>query len=148
MSRLHMAVLATVDPARGAAASDLWKASAVGAVAMLALVMLAIAHRNGRTQLLDRAGAAAQRIFPTANPASALASALVLGTLLPAGFGYYWDVATHIDTGRDPGPFANFAHYPILLGLAGTALAGFLLIIMGCPPRGPETVRIADGWHV
>ncbi len=59
-------------------------------------------------------------------------------------FGFYWDVSTHIDNGRDPGPFANPSHYFILAGLAGIALAGFLsLLLARDEPRGPVFVGFA-----
>jgi hypothetical protein len=40
-------------------------------------------------------------------------------SLIVAVFGFYWDVATHIDHGRDDGVFGNAAHWPILVGLTG-----------------------------
>jgi hypothetical protein len=73
---------------------------------------------------------------------------MVAGTSqLIAVFGYYWDVAKHIDTGRDPGPFGTPAHYPILIGLFGIALAGFLAIALGAPKQVPTSVRITSRWH-
>src|SRR4051794_4839306 len=68
-------------------------------------------------------------------------------SLLTAVFGFYWDVSTHIDNGRDPGPFANPAHYFIILGLAGIALAGYVAVVLGMREgeQGGVTFR---GWHV
>ena len=48
------------------------------------------------------------------------------GSLAIAVFGMYWDIAIHIDQGRDEGPLANTAHYFILLGLFGIFFAGLL----------------------
>ena len=38
-----------------------------------------------------------------------------------AVFGMYWDISTHLDAGRDAGPFANASHYFILAGLFGSS---------------------------
>ena len=48
---------------------------------------------------------------------------------LVAGFGFYWDVAEHIDNGRDPGPLANPAHYFILAGLFAASFG----VLLGFP---------------
>jgi hypothetical protein len=67
------------------------------------------------------------------------------GGLLIAVFGMYWDIATHIDAGRDEGPFANASHYFILVGLAMIFLAGALACAM--PDRKPSdaAVRLPRG---
>lgn len=69
-------------------------------------------------------------------------------SLIVAVFGYYWDVSTHIDNGRDLGPFANPSHYFILFGLAGIALAGGLSLVSGCDEDTPSSVALRDGWEV
>jgi len=77
-----------------------------------------------------------------------LPHAVAGGGLVIAVSGYYWDVAKHIDTGRDPGPFGTAAHYPILIGLFGVALGGFLAVTLGCDgDEVPTSVRLARGWH-
>ena len=48
---------------------------------------------------------------------AALPSAITVVSLLVAVSGYYWDVSWHIDRGRDPGAFANPAHWLIIIGL-------------------------------
>src|ERR671937_2731271 len=83
----------------------------------------------------------------------ALPSAIAGGSALIAVFGFYWDVAKHIDTGRDPSPFGTPAHYPILIGLAGLALAGYVGIMLGGGPGGvrariPTALRLSSDWHV
>ena len=50
-------------------------------------------------------------------------------------FGMYWDIALHIDDGRDAGPLANPAHYLILVGLFGIFAAGVLAVSL--PRRRP-----------
>ena len=61
----------------------------------------------------------------------------------------YWDISIHIDNGRDAGPLANIAHYPILLGLMGIFAAGWLAIFL--PPKGtrpgPAPIRLSREWY-
>ena len=56
-------------------------------------------------------------------------------------FGLYWDISTHLDAGRDPGPFANASHYFILVGLFGVSFAGLLAIFL--PTEQPGRDRAA-----
>ena len=87
------------------------------------LLLLCAGHRSGRIWLLGRAAAAAERA--TGLPGwTALPSALAPLSLLTALFGMYWDIALHIDVGRDTGPLDNPAHYLILVGLFGIFSAG------------------------
>ena len=46
------------------------------------------------------------------------------------------------------GPFANVAHYPILLGLGGIALAGFLAAVLGADARDRAAIDWAPGWRI
>lgn len=72
-----------------------------------------------------RAGELGERV--SGLPGWAAVPAGIAGiSLLIAVFGFYWDVATHIDNGRDPGPFANPSHWFILIGLIGIAVAGYV----------------------
>src|SRR5258708_39838376 len=80
---------------------------------------------------------------PWASPPAAVAGV----ALLVAVTGFYWDVATHIDRGRDTGPFGTAAHYPILIGLGGIAVAGLLAITLGWrQQRRPTWVQVQRGW--
>jgi hypothetical protein len=54
---------------------------------------------------------------------------LGLGVLLTAAFGYYWDVAWHIELGRDETIF-TVPHSLIVLGLAGIGATGVLAQVM------------------
>ena len=75
-----------------------------------------MAHRQGRIRWLSALGDFSARV--SGFPAWYALPAAVAGiSLLVAVTGFYWDVATHIDNGRDPGPFGNAAHFPILIGL-------------------------------
>lgn len=125
---------------------DLIPAVIVAAVASAALVGLAVAHRRGRTRLLHRMSLLSETVSGT--PGWAALPALVAGAaLLTAVFGFYWDVAIHIDQGRDAGPFANPSHYPIMVGLAGVLLAGVLAVTLGTEDEHPTAVRIGRGWY-
>src|SRR5918998_1325971 len=74
--------------------------------------------------------------------------AFVVGSLFLAVLGMYWDIAIHLDEGRDEGPLANAAHYLILLGLFGVFFAGLLAVAL---PRGGRpsaaAVRVAGDWY-
>jgi uncharacterized membrane protein len=107
---------------------------------------LAFAHRAGRTTLLTRLADFSARL--TGLPGwAALPLGILGGSLLIAVFGMYWDIATHIDAGRDEGPFANASHYLILAGLFGIFFAGLVAIFLPTERPGRAAVRIAEGWH-
>jgi hypothetical protein len=103
-----------------------------------------VGHREGRISLLRNLGAFGERVsgLPgwVAVPISVHGGGLII-----AVFGMYWDIATHIDAGRDEGPFANASHYFILVGLAMIFLAGALACAM--PDRKPSdaSVRLPRG---
>ena len=138
--------LAQGDPAGGAPTEDLIPAAIVGAVVLVLLFGFSIAHRRGRTSVLARIGEFGERASGMPRWA-AVPLGLTAGSLIVAVFGFYWDVATHIDNGRDPGPFANPAHYLIIFGLAGIALAGVIAILFGAE-KSATSVQTAEGWHV
>jgi hypothetical protein len=132
-----------VAPARGAPLEDLIPATVVALLGISVLAWVAISYRRGGARWLRALAAFASRVggLPMWAGLPALVAAV---SLLCAMFGFYWDVATHIDSGRDPGPFANPSHYFILAGLVGIALAGFLSVLLGRDaPRGPVFVGFA-----
>ena len=133
-------------PAGGVPTEDLIPAGIVGAVLVAAVAFFGWAHRAGRTTLLTKGGRLAQRITGLP-PFAAIPVALVGTSLLVAVFGFYWDVSTHIDNGRDPGPFANPSHWFIIVGLLGIALAGVLCMLIGVDEEHPTGIRVRDGWH-
>src|SRR3954452_9238651 len=118
-------LFAAGEPAGGAPVQDLVPAALVGGLLTLAVLAIGLGHRAGRITILTRLAALSERVVPVPGWA-ALPVLVTLGSLGVAAFGFFWDVATHIDTGRDSGPFANVAHYPILAGLAGVAAARLL----------------------
>lgn len=139
-------LLAHGEPAGGASGADILYGSIGAAVIFGALAVLGVAHRSGRTRLLTGLGGVAERV--TGLPAwSSLPAAVAGGALLLAAFGFYWDVATHIDNGRDPGPFANPSHYFIIFGLLGIFVAGLFGTLLGVPDGTSTGVRIRSGWH-
>lgn len=128
--------------ARGFPASQVIPASLLTAIGTGAVLLLALRYRQGRLPWLDRVAARASR--GTGLPAWAALPVKVAGpSLLVAGFGFYWDVAWHIDRGRDDGPFSTPAHYPIVMGLAGIGLAGLLAVILDRDPLAP--IRLPFG---
>lgn len=146
MNLITSLLASTAPPARGAPIGDILWASAVATLLSAVVLWVAAAHRAGRIAWLGRAAKRAQRV--TGLPGWAALPLLVTGAAqLIAVFGFYWDVAKHIDTGRDPGPFGTAAHYPILVGLAGITLGGFLAIVLGADEDSPGAVRLARGWH-
>ena len=147
---LNMSLLsAAVDPARGTPTQDLIPATVVALVAIVGLAVIARAHRAGRFKGVAALGGLASRhpALRQLPPWASLPIAVTTGSLLMAVFGFYWDVSTHIDNGRDPGPFANPAHWFILLGLAGIALAGFLALLLADDDETPGTVQLTKTWR-
>ena len=141
------AFAASAPPARGAPVHDLLIGSAVAAVLTAAVLWVGMAHRAGRIRWLGALADFSERVSGLPRWA-ALPAAFTGGSLIVAAFGFYWDVAKHIDTGRDPSPFGTAAHYPILAGLAGLTLGGFLAIVLGPESETPTSVRVARDWHV
>ena len=137
---------ATTAPAGGAPLGQVIGATAAGLLLTAALYTLGRLHRSGRTQALDVAATPFARLLRVPRWA-ALPAAIATGSVLIAGFGFYWDVAEHIDNGRDPGPFGTAAHYPILLGLFGIFTAGWLAVVMARGDEASRTgMRLMRGW--
>src|ERR687898_735149 len=141
--------LARADPpAGGAAIGQVVLATGLVTAILGGLALLVWRHRAGRQTALGRAAALAERA--SGLPAwAALPSAVSAVSLLLALFGMYWDISLHIVDGRDAGPLANPAHYPILFGLIGVFVAGWLAVAL--PSRdqrpGPAPIRLAPDWY-
>lgn len=144
-----LAAAEAVQPAGGAPIGQLIMATAFAGTMTIGVLLIAWLHRSGRTQLLTRIGDWVGHIEGLPGWA-ALPAMIGWGSLSLAFLGVYWDISLHLDNGRDDGPLANLAHYPILLGLQGLFLAGVLALVM--PKKGayvgPSAVRIAPGWRV
>jgi hypothetical protein len=137
----------TAAPAGGAPLSDLITLTIVFAVAGLLLLAVSVGHRRERFPLLRRLGEYSERVSGLP-PWAALPNAIGAVSLITAAFGFYWDVSWHIDRGRDPGALANPAHWFIILGLAGVALAGILSIVLGDERVTGSSLRFGRGWNV
>jgi hypothetical protein len=134
------------EPAGGAAVGEAIAATAGAMVATALLAVLIAGHRSGRITVLARVASAAER--HTGLPAWASVPSLLMGiSLLTAVLGMYWDIALHIDNGRDAGPLANPAHYLILIGLYGVLVAGVLSIALAGRERPAKTaVHLGGDW--
>jgi hypothetical protein len=137
----------TTAPARGAPLSDLITLSIIFAVAGLVLLAVAVAHRRGRISWLQRVGDVAEKTSGLP-PWAALPQAIGAVSLIVAAFGFYWDVSWHIDRGRDPGALANPAHWFIIVGLAGIALAGILSLVLGDERSTGSSIHFGRDWNV
>jgi hypothetical protein len=137
---------AAAPPAGGGETSQIVFGTIAAVVLTAAMFALVFAHRSGRTDLLRRAGRLAER--QTGLPGWCSVPLTILSTtLIVAVFGMYWDIATHIDSGRDPGPFANASHYFILAGLFGIFAAGLVAVFMPETRPSRSAVRVPAGWH-
>ncbi|HEX8053706.1 MAG TPA: hypothetical protein VF517_12005, partial [Thermoleophilaceae bacterium] len=134
------------SPAGGAAAAEAVLATVMAIAITLVISVPLAGHVSGRGRLLAWMAEASAK--PSRLPGWAALPNDILGTaLLVAVFGMYWDVALHIDDGRDAGPLANPAHYFILLGLFGVFFAGMASIVLARNERTATSVRLPNGWH-
>jgi hypothetical protein len=137
-------------PAGAAALDEVALASGLALLMTIALGAIVLAHRSGRLPALTRLMATMDRsrFFGTLAPWAQLPLLVAMVSLITALLGMYWDISLHIGLGRDEGPLANPAHYPILFGLFGISAAGVLACAL---PRqdevGPSGVKLAPGWH-
>jgi len=131
-------------PAGGGAMSQVIGGTVGSMIVTVAMFALVLAHRSGRTQVLTRLGAFSERVSGLP-PWAALPLGVLSGSLLVAVFGMYWDIACHLDGGRDPGPFANVSHYFILAGLFGIFLSGLLAVFLPTEKPGTAALRLPGG---
>src|SRR3954471_13552747 len=144
---LPLTLIAKAAPSGGAAIGETIAATAGAAILTAAMFAIVAGHRSGRLPQVKRLAAFTER--SSGIPAwSSLPLFFVVGALLIAVFGMYWDISIHLDQGRDPGPLANAAHYFILAGLFGVFFAGLLsmtLPLKGRPSR--SAIRITGDWY-
>src|SRR4051794_13721925 len=138
--------VAAAKPAGGAAIDQVIIASLLALVATAILLALVFGHRSGRIPVFARLGRVAERTSGLVGWA-ALPGTVLIGALTIAVFGMYWDVGTHLDNGRDPGPLANPAHYFILAGLFGVLFAGVMAMAMPLRDGGRAEVKLPNGWR-
>ncbi|MDQ1706241.1 MAG: hypothetical protein QOF18_2607 [Frankiaceae bacterium] len=146
LSLVTPALAAGFSPARGFPPGQVIPATIVALLLTAGVVLGAVRYRQGRFAALDRlAGAVEAR---SGLPAwAALPTVVTSLSLVIAVFGFYWDVAWHIDKGRDDGPFSTPAHYFIIAGLLGIAVAGVLAIVLDRDDH-PDGIPIRPGWRV
>jgi hypothetical protein len=148
MGYMTLQAAAEAAPAGGAELAQVVIATLGAGIASALLAWVGLGHRSGRLAWPGRLAAFAERNSGLPGWAT-LPSVVGTISLLTAGLGMYWDIALHIDNGRDPGPLANPSHYLILGGLFGILAAGWLAIVL--PGRGerpgPVALRIARDWH-
>ena len=137
------------SPPAGGGAGDQIAIGTIVALVITGLFLLLIrAHRNGRTAVLENLSAFSQRTSGLPGWCS-LPLAVAGGSLIIAVLGMYWDISIHIDQGRDEGPFANAAHYLILIGLFGITAAGLLAMALPKQKPSPTSRKLAGpGWQV
>jgi len=97
--------------------------------------------RNPLAVFFTRIGHSLRQLtgMPGWSMAGALTGLTVLGV---AAFGLYWDVAWHIDNGRDKNLFTP-SHTMILLGLGGLVFAATIAVIYATIERAPVGFRVA-----
>ncbi|ADB30865.1 hypothetical protein Kfla_1770 [Kribbella flavida DSM 17836] len=120
-----------------------------GLVALLyvALAVLLWRERTGRVTLVGRLADTIGRLDGVPRWA-ALTPYLHAVSLLSCAFGVWWDIAVHIDKGRDTGPFGTPAHYPIFFGILGVIVAGVLPIALARKPLPARTIKLTTGWRI
>jgi hypothetical protein len=146
-------LLATVAEKSAGSGAPLWQIALVaGLSGLVTLGTLAaiVAFRRGGARPLARVARWAGRVTGVPGWAALPAMiALVGGAMALAGA--EWDIALHIDEGRDDGPLGTAAHYPILFGLLILFVAGLLAVGLA-PKEGPQAsraaVRIRGLWPV
>ncbi|MDQ3762015.1 MAG: hypothetical protein M3460_10060 [Actinomycetota bacterium] len=150
MTVIVLAVAQEVRPAGGASLDQILIASTAAAVLTAGLLLLGYGHRTGRIPILRWLATITERWpFSAGQPGWVeLPSTLALFSLITALLGMYWDVSLHIADGRDVGPLANPAHYPIMFGLFGVFASGVLAMVLPVGERpGPAAVRITRDWY-
>ncbi|HXJ66692.1 MAG TPA: hypothetical protein VNN79_23275, partial [Actinomycetota bacterium] len=138
-------LIAHFAPARGYPMNQIIPATAVFVVIVAGVTWASIRYRRDRAPRLHAAVRHLEQRtgLPGWLPAGV---AVTTASLVIAVLGFYWDVAVHIDKGRDSGPFGTPAHYPIIFGLLGLALAGVIASVIGSDRDSPTAVRLTRNW--
>ena len=109
-------------------------------LAAIGLIIAALARPNGGGRVFARISDRMERL--TGMPGWAAATLGVgLGGLLIAAIGFYWDVAWHIDLGRDKELFTP-AHDMILLGLMFIPFAAGTAIVLATAAKAETKLRL------
>jgi hypothetical protein len=113
----------------------------------LGLAVLLWRERTGHETVVGRFAGFVGRLDGVPRWA-ALSPYLHVVSLLAAAFGVWWDIAVHIDSGRDSGPFGTPAHYPIFFGILGIIVSGVLPIALAGKPLPARSIRLAKNWRI
>ncbi|MFG1624881.1 hypothetical protein [Kribbella sp. NPDC049227] len=113
----------------------------------VALAVLLWRERTGPVTLVGRLADTIGRLDGVPRWA-ALTPYLHAVSLLACAFGVWWDIAVHIDRGRDTGPFGTPAHYPIFFGILGVIISGVLPIALARKPLPARTIKLTKGWRI
>ncbi|MGY4773379.1 hypothetical protein ACXC9Q_41260 [Kribbella sp. CWNU-51] len=113
----------------------------------VALAVLLWQERTGRVTLVGRLADTIGRLDGVPRWA-ALTPYLHAVSLLACAFGVWWDIAVHIDRGRDTGPFGTPAHYPIFFGILGVIISGVVPIALAGKPLPARTIKLTKGWRI
>ncbi|MBF6620799.1 MAG: hypothetical protein ITG02_11295 [Patulibacter sp.] len=136
-----LAQVATKDAGSGAPIWQIAVVAGLSGLVTVATLALIFSFRRGGARPLGRAARATGRVVGVPGWAALPAMiALVGGAMALAGA--EWDIALHIDEGRDDGPLGTAAHYPILFGLLILFVGGLLAVGLA-PPEGPQASRAA-----
>jgi hypothetical protein len=146
MSSSAFLTAASSPPAGGGAIGQVIGGTIGATILTVLMLYVAIGHRRGKVKIAGKAADKLGEFFDlpgwTALPLFIHGNALLI-----AVFGMYWDISIHLDNGRDPGPFANTAHYFILAGLFGIFFAGLIGIALPKRKDAPSFVKLGDGWY-
>src|SRR5918997_4288151 len=137
---------AAANPAGGAALDQVAIATGGATLAIAGLLWLIARSRAGKARRFDSLVAFSERMSGLPGWA-AVPTAVAAGALVTALLGMYWDIALHVDQGRDEGPLANPAHYLILVGLFGVFAAGVLAMAMPRETPGSASITVGPGWQ-
>ncbi|MFC9690768.1 hypothetical protein ACFTSF_19615 [Kribbella sp. NPDC056951] len=120
-----------------------------GVVGLLyvALAIFLWRERTGRATLVGRLADTIGRLDGVPRWA-ALSPYIHVVSLLACAFGVWWDIAVHIDKGRDTGPFGTPAHYPIFFGILGVIVTGVLPIALAGKPLPARTIKLTKNWRI
>src|SRR5215210_1400676 len=140
--------LAAKSASAGGAEAGQAIGATIGAIVITgAMIGIVAGHRSGKLPQVGRLAAFAER--SSGIPGwSSLPIVFVVGALMIAALGMYWDISIHLDEGRDPGPLANSSHYFILAGLFGVFFAGLLSVCLPRAGRPSESaVKLVGDWY-
>lgn len=112
-----------------------------------AVLILAVAVNSGRASGVRRAAAFLEAKTGIAGWAM-LPLAVMLPSLVIGSFGMMWDVAWHIERGRDNGLVSQPSHVLSIIGLYGAFVGAALSLVMADGRPSRYSIRITRNLHV